>query len=265
MEDEEKVMAEEVVTEPEEQPLRGRSRMMDYLKSNSPDMIFESDDDAIDHILDRYGKVNDTSNKLAEGVRKNPRNAALLQSIMSGNNMLPDIVKMYGKSILELDPESEEFKEIIQAEDERMKSEQDAFDRTAKQQQEFEDNISKSEEVFKAFAENNGMTEEQFSEFLQWAYDTIYMPAFSGVYSTEGLEALKKAYDYDTDVDSAIKAGEAKGRTQKIVEKVRNDNGGGDGVPTLGATSGKPQNKPEERISTPRKNGSWGTNTELIK
>ncbi|MDR1883070.1 MAG: hypothetical protein LBR26_09880 [Prevotella sp.] len=266
MEEEEKATVVETVETPDAAPLKGRARLMDYLKSNSPDMSFESDDDAIDHILDQYGRVNDTSNSLAEGVRKNPRNAALIQSIMGGKNIVPEIVKMYGKSALELDPDSEEFQEIVKAEDERIKEEADKFERTAKQQQEFDDNTRASEAVFQEFAEKNGMDDTQFMEFMQWAYDTIYAPAFSGIYSMDGLEALKKAYDYDADVDSAIQAGEAKGRTQKIVEKIRSENGGGDGIPTLSASGGAPKTDAKTGIpSGGRRKGSWGSNTTLIQ
>lgn len=248
----------------ESAPLKGVARLKDYLANNNSDASFEQNDDMIDYLLDRYNGLQGTSNKIAEGIKANPRNAALIEAIMSGDNMYPHVAKIYGKSIRELDPESDEFKAIIEAEEAKIKEDQEAFDRSAQSEKEFNDNLDKSGAIFEEFAKNNNLDEAQFSDILKWAYETIYKPAFIGLYTVEGLEALKKAYDYDNDMDTALEAGEAKGRTQKI--RAESGDGVGDGIPSLGGSSGKAilskaSNSGTEIVGKRNRSG-WDQNTK---
>lgn len=235
---------------------RGREAMLARLKEFNPDSEYGDDDDAIDAFLTMHGDVdkerNDLrgiSDKIAESIKANPQNSAIMEALMSGENLVPYLVKMYGKDMMSLDPDSDEFQEIVKAEEERAKNEADSFNRTAEQDAQFEKNIAASDAVFTEFAEANGMDEKGFEDFMGWFYETFAKPMFEGIYTMDTMNAAFEAYNYKDDVNQSLEAGKAAGRTEKIHASRKQTVG--DGIPTVAASSGKAV--AEEK--TPKKKG----------
>ena len=99
--------------------------------------------------------------------------------------------------------------------------------------------------VIEQFCKKKGY---EVDDFLDKVWDWVASPILSGRYTPELLEMMDKAFNYDTDVSDALKAGEVKGRNENV-NKMRNDKIG-DGLPTGLGTNTKQTKKPKQKQET---------------
>lgn len=109
----------------------------------------------------------------------------------------------------------------------------------AARENEYKKNIDESTPIIEQFCNEKGYNPD---DFLNDIWDKIASPILSGRYTTELLAMIDKAFNYDTDVSDAMKAGEVKGRNENV-HKMRKDQIG-DGMPTgLGAVTQETKKK----------------------
>lgn len=250
----------------EEQPLKGRALMRRKLSEMHPDQYGDDyqwpdeEDTDIEAYMEyanglgeRNKSMTEVSQRLADGIKKNPAMADVFLEIIEGRNPMSAIVRAYGKDMLSMDPDSEDFKEIVAAEDERARKMAEDMERTAKSDEEFQDNLDASNAVFEEFAKEKGMDENAFKEFFQSVYDLFATPIFQGLYTKDFLERVYKAINYDGDIEQAIEAGEVQGKNAKIVEGKKRKVG--DGIPSFQGSGA--QVAPEQPREAPRRRSIW--------
>ncbi|MDR1153535.1 MAG: hypothetical protein LBL04_02395 [Bacteroidales bacterium] len=246
----------------EKEALKGRARMRQLLSEVHPEKQYADDseedmDDFLaqyDELSGKHGKLKESSERIAEAIRSNPKVAMMFQDIIEKRNPLKSIVGTYGKSVLEMDPESEEFGEIVAAEDEHARMQAEEAERSAQKDAEFQQNLADSEAAFQAFAQEKGMDEKGFGDFFNAFYGMFAAPVFEGVYTKDLLDAAYRALNYDQDVQDAEKAGEVKAKNAKIVAMKKEQVG--DGLPGLQGSSDLKEKKTAASIF-PKMRSGW--------
>lgn len=221
-----------------------RERLRNYMKSKKPDTVYNDDDtddtdlnDMLDYtsaLDEKHTQMTQSNKRLAEAINRDPAVGAFLAAIVEGKSPSYAAARYLGRDFLEADPDSDEFAEIVKAEEER----QADVERTRKQQQEFDTNLEKSETAFDNFARENGMDETAFEAFFKEVYAVLLNPIMAGNYTPEVLDRLKKAMDYDAAVADAEQVGRAAARNEKIITK----RFGGDEATAMPSLAGKVRN-----------------------
>jgi hypothetical protein len=239
----------------EKEALKGRARMRQLLSETYPEKQYADDsEEDMDDFLARYdelngkhGKLKELSDRIAEAIRSNPKVAMMFQDIIEKRNPMKSVVSAYGKDVLEMDPESEEFGEIVASQDEHARMQAEEAERSAQKDAEFQQNLAGSEAAFQAFAQEKGMDEKAFGDFFNAFYGMFAAPVFEGVYTKDLLDAAYRALNYEQDVQDAGKAGEVKARNAKIVAMKKEQVG--DGLPGLqGSPAAEAKEKSPSRM-----------------
>lgn len=215
---------------------RFNSMMKERMEGFNP----EDEEGAYGMLIDNYTKNEEQKKMLADAINKDPRLASVLSDIVAGKRSGANaLVRYYGRDFLSAEEGTPEYDDIVAAEEERKK---DAEERSAREE-EYKKNIDESTPIIEEFCKSKGY---DVDEFLNNVWDRIASPILSGKYTNELLSMLDKGFNYDNDVNDAMKAGEVKGRNDNI-NKMRNDQIG-DGMPTgLGTKTQetkKPKNSP---------------------
>lgn len=216
---------------------RFNSMMKESIEGYNPD----DEEGSYGMLIDRYSKDKEQKKILADAINSDPRLASVLSDIVAGKRSGANaLVRYYGRDFLSAEEGTPEYDDIVAAEEERKK---DAEERAAREE-EYKKNIDESTPVIEEFCKSKGY---DVDEFLNNVWDKIASPILSGKYTTELLAMLDKGFNYDNDVNDAMKAGEVKGRNDNI-NKLRNDQIG-DGMPTGLGTRTKETKKPNSSNS----------------
>ena len=219
------------------------------LKKAYPDKEFASDDDVnaalMEHLdgLEGYkGTTESLHQKLADVLDAEPVIAAIINDVSRGSTFIEALsrnVDIDELKPVEGDPDYETWAKNL----EQRKSSKSEREAKTKAMQE---NIDMSISEIQAFAEENGMSNTDASKFLE-TVDQLVSEIVDGKLTRATLAKLKKALDYDMDVQTAMQAGEVKGRNQKIEAMRATNVERGDGLPAI-ASSGNMEDKPSKPI-----------------
>jgi len=232
------------------------SLMIAKAKERFPDTEFNSDEEALNAILSERDEMKDWQEremKANEEIRKafeaEPAAGKLVKMIAQGAGLrealayIMDDKELSSLAPAEDEPDHEAWK---QNRDARMKE----LEEQQKEDEEFENNIAATEENIQAFAEEQGMDEEQAKGFADFMSGTI-QEILSGKVSKDTMALLRKGQNYDNDLADFQKSQEVKNKNEEI-EKQKAKKEGGDGVPKLSGKGGtKPQKKENPGGKTP--------------
>ena len=189
---------------------------------------------ALLHYLD---SVVEQNRRLAGMLERDPRLAQMLLDMVNGKrNAHSAIVRYYGRALMEVDENSPEFEEMMNADEERQ---QEAL-RMANDRNEYEANLRESQPVIEAFCRERGY---EPAEFMDNVWEQVVFPIMAGRYTDEVCTALDHALTYEKDVEDAFAAGDIKGRNTSIM---RMKDEFGDGLPK-GVASVSPVVEPKRK------------------
>lgn len=209
----------------QEQPIRGRSAMLNRWRESNPDFEGDpEDDDLYDYALSqsdeyksKYDKQNEVNSALAGRISEDPRLGALIAGIMesdeSGKRRNPAyvIAKLYGKDFME-------DEEAMSAMEEGYAEYLEGVKRTEADGQKAQENFLESMKRVDAYAQKNGLAEERVEELryaLVNAADEILLGTFSDVF----IETVAKGLSHDADVQEAADTGYVEGKNEKVSMK----------------------------------------------
>lgn len=214
-----------------------RDRLNGLLEEEIPGYDPSDEEGAADMLYNYINGTREQRNKLADALYDDPRLAQMLADIINGKRGAAGAMTRYfGKDFLNAEEGSQEFYEIVAAEEER-KKEQDAAEAGRK---EYSDNLEATMPEVEAWCKENG---RDVDEFLNGAWDRLISPILSGRYSREVCELIDHGLSYDKDTQDALAAGRVQGRNENI-NKMREERG--DGMPK-GITSAPPAEERRKR------------------
>lgn len=225
-----------------------RESMSERLAAKYPDMDFADDEVMFGRISDDYddydGQLNgykDREKKITDMFASDPRSAHFLTSWSEGGDPVVEFVRRFGSDIKERLDDPEWVEELAAAN-------KDFVERVAKEkelEEMYQKNIEESKSVMAEFQEENGLTDDQLDEVMDFL-NRIYTDALVGKYDKESMEMALNAINHDMDVEDAAAEAEVKGRNAKIDEKLRTRQAG-DGTVALNGKNGSagvPNNRP---------------------
>lgn len=171
------------------------------------------------HYLYLYQKQNEHLKNMLES---DPRLAQMMLDMMHGKRSATGAVARYfGRSLVELDENSPEYQEMLDADEERKME----AARMANDREEYESNLRESQPVIEAFCRERGYDS---ADFMDNVWESIVFPILAGKYTYDVCTALDHALSYEKDVEDAFAAGNVKGRNTNIMRMKEEF---GDGLP----------------------------------
>ena len=216
-----------------------RESMSERLAAKYPDMDFADDEVMFGRISDDYDDYDsqldgykEREGKLATMFSSDPRSAHFLTSWSEGGDPVVEFVRRFGSDIKERLEDPEWVEELAAAN-------KDFVERVAKEkelEEMYQNNIEESKKVMAEFQEENGLTDDQLDEVMDFL-NRIYTDALVGKYDKESMEMALNAINYDMDVEEAGAEGEVRGKNAKINERLRTRKAG-DGTAALNGANG---------------------------
>ena len=163
-----------------------------------------------DMLLYHLHRNIEQNDHLANALDRDPRMAQMITDVLDGKrNAHSAMARYFGSSLMNVDEDSPEFEEIMNADEER----KNEVLRLANDRREYEANLTDSVPVIEAFCKERGY---DASDFMDNVWESVVFPIMAGKYSTEVCIALDHALNYDKDVQDAFAAGDIKGRNTNI-------------------------------------------------
>ena len=191
-----------------------------------------------------YKDANEKANqKIMDALDAEPVLAKIIQDISMGASFQAAIARHIDPEDIvaqEGDPDYNAWEENRKARSEEMGKRKEFADRLAANQE-----MTKAE--IKAFAEENGMSNEQAIEFLGQV-DELFKNIYDGLIDRKTLALLKKAVDADQMVAEAREEGQIEGRNAKIKETIAPTKVG-DGLPKIATSEDNPTPEPPKKVS----------------
>jgi len=224
-----------------------RQQLNDLLKSTVDGYDPEDEEGSSEKLMGYIGRNNEQAKKLADALSKDPKLAQMLSDIVNGKHNAPAaLVRYFGRDFLSAEEGTPEYEELAKAEEERKKE----VEATEASRKEYDENIEKSMPEVEAFCKEKGYSVD---DFLGKLWDSLVGPIFSGIYSRETCELINRAFNYDKDVEDAMKAGETKGRNTNI-QKLKEERG-----------DGLPKGLQDQSISKPSKKKTGNSMIDLAR
>lgn len=171
--------------------LTKKQALHDMLKGMIEGYDPEDEESSSEMLMKYLSEGNEQKAKIAEALKRDPRIAQMLSDIVSGKRgAAGSLVRYFGKDFLSAEEGSEEYEEILKAEEER-KAEQEASEASRK---EYQDNLEKSMPEVEAYCKEKGY---EVDDFLDGAWTKMVQPILSGLYSKEVCEFIDKGMSYD--------------------------------------------------------------------
>ena len=196
------------------------------LKAKYPDKDFSNEDEYYATSMEGYDKdhealkgVHESNKAIYERMTKDPKSAAALSEFMSGKPLPLALKKYFSDEELALNEGDEGWEEYLE----------DVRTQQAKQS-EYEANLENSKSEMESFAQAQGMSPDEFDEFMRNVKEQMIMPILNGLITASLLEMFQKGMNYDTDTQTAHEVGRVSGRNEKITEKRGKKS---DGLPEL--------------------------------
>lgn len=214
-----------------------RELLYERIRTSRPDAKYDEDEEEYSRqamsMLDEYegkaGQYDQMSEKMSARFNKNPEEAEAFLAYLDGAS-LPSAIRRYmGDEALLMKEGDEGWDEYQKAGKER--EEQFASNRAALDQ--FMQNAKDSDVTMSDFIAEAGLDEEGAQNFKNLVV-SIVNDMSAGKITKDTLMLLKRATDYDKDVEGSREQGRVEGRNEKIeVEKKRMK---GSGLPNAHAS-----------------------------
>lgn len=231
-----------------------RDLVYSRMKAKYPDKTFEDDESVFGQIEDDY---NEYDNKLSEMQKENedikkrektfsdlftqnPRSAKFMDEWGKGGDPALAMIREFGPDIIDIINDPDKQEEVAEANQE--------FAKRVAMEKDYEDKYQKNLQESFAMLEKmdkDGTPPEQIDAAFELLIN-IGKDMMLGKISPEAMDMALKALNHDTDVASASKEAEIRGRNAQIEEKLRKSKKG-DGTMPLG-------NKGGSMASTPKLN-----------
>lgn len=236
---------EEAVSE-EKKPVH---KFAERLTKVFPDRKFEKDEDydtaLEEHLtnLEGYRERGQKANqKLISLFESDPSIGEVVRDMINGASFREALARHIGPDDLtptEGDPDYEGWKKNITEREEKAKKRRDF-------EKQYSDNLDLSYKEIETWAKENNLDENGVTDLLG-KIDALLDEINNGKITKDALNRLKKAFDYDKDVQKAEEEGRIKGRNEKIVAKKESPEKTGDGLPRPNKAPDSPKetSKPE--------------------
>ena len=203
------------------------------LKKKYPEREFADEDEYYAASMEgydaehEYRKSSESTNKeFFDKLQENPDVALFIGSILNKESFGKAL--SYLSDVLPFEEGSEDFIAYNASVAQRTAKADEAEAAAA----EYERNLEESAESLKQFAEENNMTPDEATEFVQKMSEMIQDKLFSGKIDKDFLNLFYKAQNYEKDLMVAKEAGAIQGRNEKIDAK-RKTLTKGDGLPAI--------------------------------
>mgnify|MGYP001637922483 CR=1 FL=1 len=223
-----------------------RDLAMERIKAKYPDKSFDDDEAFFGQINDDY---DDYDKQISESrgreeafsnmFTSNPKSARLMMEWKNGNDPVAALIRIYGKEdILAAIEDPARLEAIEQANKEFAEkvAKNDEYDA------QYEKNLPASIQAIEAWASEKGVSDEDIDDAVT-ALSKLCGDFILGKITTDSIEMMLKAKNYDADVEQA----EVAGRNAKIEEKLRKGKKG-DGTVVLDGKNGKTNNQPKRDL-----------------
>lgn len=206
------------------------------IRTARPDAKYDEDEEEYTRqamaMLDEYegkaGQYDEMSNRLMKRFNQNPAEAEAFLTYLDGASLPAAIRRHMGDEALTMKEGDDGWDEYVKAGEEREK--QFADNRAALDQ--YMQNAKESDAAMEAFVAETGLDEEGAQGFKDVVL-SILNDMSAGKVTKETLALLKRAVDYDKDLNGAREQGRVDGRNETIeVEKKRIK---GSGLPNTNA------------------------------
>lgn len=227
-----------------------RDLAMERIKAKYPDKSFDDDEAFFGQINDDY---DDYDKQISESrgreeafsnmFTSNPKSARLMMEWKNGNDPVAALIRIYGKEdILAAIEDPARLEAIEQANKEFAEkvAKNDEYDA------QYEKNLPASIQAIEAWASEKGVSDEDIDDAIT-ALSKLCGDFILGKITTDSIEMMLKAKNYDADVEQAQVEGEVAGRNAKIEEKLRKGKKG-DGTVVLDGKNGKTNNQPKRDL-----------------
>jgi len=225
-----------------------KHRYADRLSKAFPDRQYASDEDydkAMDEHLDRlegYEKRGTVANQnLISLFEAEPWVGHLVRDMIAGAS--GRIALARHAPIDDLTPQSgdPDYAEWEKAKKERA----DKSANNKKFEDEYAANLELSQAQVTEFAKENNLTDEQAQEFLE-KFDNMLAEIHSGKITKETLAYIRKAHNYDKDLEAARGIGAIADKNKQITAKNAEEKPAGDGLPRVSSSSTPAANTQDE-------------------
>lgn len=223
-----------------EQVMSKRDAMSERLKKKYPDQEFGDDEALFGRINDDYDdydkqidEYKGREQSFVEMFNADPRSAQFINNWRNGADPVVELTRQFGDAFREALDDPEKLDALAEANKEYL-------ERVAKSKElvdQYEQNIDASIATLDQFQADNGLTDEQADEVMDFLKN-IFNDAIIGKFSRESMEMALKAINHDEDVASADADAEVRGRNAKINETLRKRQAG-DGTSPLNGKSVK--------------------------
>jgi hypothetical protein len=227
-----------------------RDLAMERIKAKYPDKSFDDDEAFFGQINDDY---DDYDKQISESrgreeafsnmFTSNPKSARLMMEWKNGNDPVAALIRIYGKEdILAAIEDPARLEAIEQANKEFAEkvAKNDEYDA------QYEKNLPASIQAIEVWASEKGVSDEDIDDAVT-ALSKLCGDFILGKITTDSIEMMLKAKNYDADVEQAQVEGEVAGRNAKIEEKLRKGKKG-DGTVVLDGKNGKTNNQPKRDL-----------------
>lgn len=231
------IPAAEPGTEPTQKKLSKKEALRQRLEKAHEGMDFDDEEvyagrinDDYDEYENRIAKYQQDEKTLSDLITRDPRAAEFLSRWTKGEDPLIEFAREYGDDFSEAMQNPEMLDKLAEARADHMKR----VAEENKLEEEWKQNMLDSFERLDAYAEKNGMDDDQKNELfeqVQSLYDSLTM----GRYTDDLFDFVRKAMSHDVDVETAKREGVVSGRNENIKAKLRHAKkgdgtaGGGDG------------------------------------
>ena len=185
------------------------------------------------------GGLRENEKKLTDMFSKDPRSATFLMQWRDKGNPVSELVRMYGKDMLEY---------MTDHPDEMAEQEKEYLERVAKEKEyedEYNANLSASLDLFDRVQAEKGLSDDEMNELVDKLISTAH-DVIMGKFDEETLDMVSKALGYDKAVEEAGREGEIRGKNSKESDRLKLKKAG-DGMPRLGSGGGTTKPAMEER------------------
>ena len=195
---------------------------------------------AYDEEHDRLKDIARDNKALVDRLSQDPATASFVSDVMAGK-VPPAAIEyiMANYNDVGSDPKYAEFAQNREADRARRAEIERMADEYAK-------NLAASEAEIRAFAEQEGMTEDDVSDIIAKAQTLVFEPLAKGKFTKQSLSALRDLVTMDEQLALANEQGYVKGRNEKIVEKKAKLKG--DGLPKNTGAGTAPQQAPSDPL-----------------
>lgn len=215
-----------------------RERLISRYKSKKPELNWDDDNDndvdgmAADE-LDAYDKDMEAyktrDKELNDLFEKEPRTAKIIAEWAHGKDPIENLIETFGDDFTEA-IQSPEGKEKFKIALEKWRTGKNAEEEHKKV---YDKNIAETAQTIVSFADEKGIDDDKMNEIVLKAHQ-LGSDVLDGKYSTELLEMIYRAGDYDRAVAEAKEEGRITGKNEKIKNELRTSQSKTGLPPTVG-------------------------------